>query len=146
MEFWHHHIGISVPDLDASIEWYQRVLGFQLARRLRIESIPAEYAMVKNGPMHIELICAPGAKPLPAERLEPDSDARTLGNKHGAFGVENVPAFVEEIKRRGADIVWVKIFPKGASCFVRDNAGNLLEFMQAPRFEERVGDIGAPAP
>ena len=38
LEFWHHHVGVSVPDLEASIAWYGHVLGFTLVRRLRIES------------------------------------------------------------------------------------------------------------
>ena len=28
--FWHHHVGISVPDIAASIAWYGDVLGFAL--------------------------------------------------------------------------------------------------------------------
>src|SRR5580692_5752661 len=96
LEFWHHHAGISVPDLEASIDWYRRVLGFEVLRRQRIESIPAEIAVLKHGAMHIELFQAKGAKSLPPERREPDSDVRTHGNKHVAFGVADVDAFAQE--------------------------------------------------
>jgi len=141
-EFWHHHIGISVPDMEASIQWYETVLGFHVERRRHIETIPADIAILRNGPMHIELFQAPGAAPLPPSRRIPDEDNRTHGNKHGAFAVEDVPAFAEELKRRGADIVWVKKFSwGGAACFVRDNAGNLLEFLQAPRYPESFGKL-----
>jgi predicted enzyme related to lactoylglutathione lyase len=51
LEFWHHHLGVSVPDLEASIDWYRRVLGFELARRQRIETIPADVAILKHGAM-----------------------------------------------------------------------------------------------
>jgi catechol 2,3-dioxygenase-like lactoylglutathione lyase family enzyme len=133
-QFWHHHVGVSVPDLQSSIDWYGRVLGFELVRRQRIESIPAEIAVLKHGAMHIELFQAEGAKPLPSERREPDSDVRTHGNKHVAFGVADVDAFARELRRRGADVVWVKHFPHGgANIFIRDNAGNLIEFLQAPQ-------------
>lgn len=142
LEFWHHHIGISVPDLDASINWYEDVLGFKLERRRLIESIPAEIAVLRNGPLHIELFFTPSAQPLPPERRVPDEDARTHGNKHGAFAVADVPAFAEELRSRGADIVWIKKFSNGgAACFIRDNAGNLLEFLQAPKFAETVGTL-----
>src|ERR1700722_16294113 len=80
-EFWHHHGGISVPDLDASITWYRNVLGFEVARRFPIPTIPADVAVLKNGPLHIELFQVAAARPLPAERREPDTDVYTHGNK-----------------------------------------------------------------
>jgi methylmalonyl-CoA/ethylmalonyl-CoA epimerase len=134
LDFWHHHVGVSVPDLEASVDWYRRVLGFVPVRRLRIESIPADVAILKHGAMHIELFQAAGAKPLPAERREPYSDVRTHGNKHIAFAVADVEPFAAELRRRGADVVWVKHFEHGgANIFIRDNAGNLIEFLQAPQ-------------
>jgi len=36
LEFWHHHGGVSVPDLDAAIAWWHDVLGFEVARRFPI--------------------------------------------------------------------------------------------------------------
>lgn len=139
LEFWYHHVGVSVPDLEASIAWYERVLGFKVIRRLPIPSIPAQIAVLKHGAMHVELFQAQNATPLPPERREPDSDARTHGNKHICFAVADVPAFAEELRRRDADIVWVKQFPNGgANIFIRDNAGNLIEFMQAPKDPAQV--------
>ncbi len=143
LEFWHHHAGVSVPDLAASIDWYQRVLGFTLVRRLRIETIPADVAILKHGAMHIELFQAQGASPLPPERREPDSDVRTHGNKHVAFGVADVEAFATELRRRGADVVWVKRFEHGgANIFIRDNAGNLIEFLQATLDPQLTASLG----
>lgn len=129
-KFGFHHIGISVPDLDAAITWYGRVLGFRVLRRYRVESIPAEIAMLGNGSVHVELFAVDGAAPLPAERREPDLDLRTHGNKHVAFMVEDVAGLAAELRRRGADVVWVKKFPFGTNAFVRDVAGNLIEFVQ----------------
>jgi len=144
LEFWHHHVGVSVPDLEASIDWYQRVLGFELARRIRIETIPAEVAILKHGAMHIELFQAQGARPLPPERREPDSDVRTHGNKHVAFAVADVDAFAAELRRRDADVVWVKHFEHGgANIFIRDNAGNLIEFLQAPLDPQLTASLSA---
>ncbi len=129
-EFWHHHGGVSVPDLDEAIAWWDRTLGFKLERRREIPSVPCEYAMVRNGNLHIEIFEVPGAIPPAENRGYPDEDLRTYGNKHVAFAVADVPAFAEELKRRGADIVWVKVFEFGANIFIRDNAGNLIEFIQ----------------
>jgi methylmalonyl-CoA/ethylmalonyl-CoA epimerase len=133
LEFWHHHGGVSVPDLDAAIAWWHDVLGFEVARRFPIASIPAEVAMLQNGSLHIELFQVPGAKSLPAERRMPDTDVHTHGNKHVSFAVRNVQEFAAELTRRGADIVWVKEMAHGSNIFIRDNAGNLVEFVEAPK-------------
>ncbi|PLR20010.1 VOC family protein [Caulobacter zeae] len=127
-----HHGGISVPDLDAAVEWYGSVLGFSLERRFEIPTIPAQVAMIANGDLRIELFEVPGAAPLPDERRIPDRDVHTHGVKHVAFVAPDVPALVEELKGRGADIVWLKVMPHGTACFIRDLAGNLIEFVQGP--------------
>ena len=131
--FWHHHAGISVPDLSNAIAWWQHVLGFEVARRFPIPAIPAEVAILRNGPLHIELFEVPGAKPLPDERRTPDTDVHTHGNKHVSFAVHSVREFAAELRRRGADIVWVREMPHGSNIFIRDNAGNLIEFVEEPQ-------------
>jgi methylmalonyl-CoA/ethylmalonyl-CoA epimerase len=141
LQFWHHHGGLSVPDLDAAIEWWRRVLGFQVEARFPIPAIPADVAMLVNGPLHIELFQVAGAKPLPEERRTPDTDVYTHGNKHVSFAVDDVRAFAEELRRREADIVWVKEMRHGSNIFIRDNAGNLIEFVQGPRPTETVGRL-----
>jgi methylmalonyl-CoA/ethylmalonyl-CoA epimerase len=133
LEFWHHHCGVSVADLEASITWYGDVLGFKVEKRFPIPSIPAEVAMLRNGPLHIELFHVPGAKPLPEERRNPDTDLLTHGNKHVSFAVQDVQPFAQELRRRGADIVWVRKMPQGSNIFIRDNCGNLIEFVQEPK-------------
>ena len=143
LEFWHHHGAMSVPNLEAAIAWWHDVLGFEVAERFAIPSIPAEVAMLRNGPLHIELFEVAGAKPLPAERREVDADLHTHGNKHVSFAVENVHAFAAELRRRGADIVWVREMPHGSNIFIRDNAGNLLEFVQATKPTEALARLTA---
>ncbi|MFM9971732.1 MAG: VOC family protein [Burkholderiales bacterium] len=128
LDFWFDHGGISVPNLAESIAWYERVLGFEVFRRRTIESVPCEMAMLRNGDLYIELFEAPGAAPLPKGRRLPDEDIKTHGNKHVSFAVDDVPWFAAELKKRGADIVWVT-----ANIFMRDNSGNLIEFVQRPR-------------
>jgi methylmalonyl-CoA/ethylmalonyl-CoA epimerase len=141
LEFWHHHGGVSVPDLEAAIIWWRTVLGFEVAERFPIPAIPADVAMLVNGPMHIELFEVAGAKPLPEERRQPDTDVYTHGNKHMSFAVGNVCEFAEELRRRGADIVWVKEMKHGSNIFIRDNAGNLIEFVQSAKPAETVAKL-----
>jgi methylmalonyl-CoA/ethylmalonyl-CoA epimerase len=130
IEFWHHHVGISVPDLDAAIRWYGEKLGFQLDAKFRIEAIPASCAFIQNGALRIELFQPDHPQPMPAARRAPDTDNLTHGNKHGAFVVGDVPALHEELQRRGVDIVWMKKMGDGAALFIRDNSGVILEFVQ----------------
>ncbi|WP_438391868.1 VOC family protein [Caballeronia sp. DA-9] len=131
LSFWHHHGGVSVPDLEASIAWYRDVLGFQVESKVTIEAIPAEMAMLRNGELRVELFEVEGARPASEIRSEPNEDLRTYGNKHICFGIHDIDEFGEELKSRGADIVWIKRFAFGANIFLRDNAGNLIEFIES---------------
>ncbi|HEY2684825.1 MAG TPA: VOC family protein [Steroidobacteraceae bacterium] len=139
LEFWHHHGAMSVPDIEAAVVWWDRILDFKLLKRFRIAAIPAEVAMLQNGPLHIELFELAAAKPLPPERREPDTDLLTHGNKHVSFAVHDVETFAQELKRRGADIVWVRKMPHGSNIFIRDLAGNLIEFVAEPKPEAHMG-------
>ena len=132
MELKHHHGGVSVPDLEASIQWFARVLEFEVENRFEIPAIPARVAMLRRGNLRVELFEVPGARALPEERRQPDTDLRTHGNKHLAFAVKDADATAEVLKARGADIVFVGHFEFGANVFIRDNAGNLIEFVQQP--------------
>ena len=132
LELKHHHGGISVPDLEASIEWFARVLEFEVENRFEIPPIPAKVAMLRRGNLRVELFEVPGARSLPEERRQPNTDLRTHGNKHLAFAVKDADATAEVLKARGADIVFVGHFDFGANVFIRDNAGNLIEFVQQP--------------
>jgi methylmalonyl-CoA/ethylmalonyl-CoA epimerase len=132
LDFRFHHGGVSVPDLDAAIHWYGRVLGFEVETRFPIPQIPAEVAMIRRGELRMELFAVPGAAALPAERRMPNSDLKTHGNKHVAFAVADADVTAEELRARGADIVFVGHFPWGSNVFIRDHAGNLIEFVQQP--------------
>lgn len=142
-EIWFHHAGISVADLDASIDWWRRVLGFRLLRRYMLASIPAEIAMLANGPLNIELLKVPRPAPADPARKEPDADLQTCGNKHVCFSVADVRGVVEILRRRGADIVWVRDLPNGrVASFIRDNEGNLIELVEFPKVSDEHAYIG----
>jgi methylmalonyl-CoA/ethylmalonyl-CoA epimerase len=125
-----HHGGVSVPDLAASIEWYARALGFQVESRMEIPQIPAKGVMLRRGELRMELFEVPGAAPLPLERRQPNTDPHTHGNKHVAFAVSSIDALVEELRERDVDIVFIGRFDFGSNAFIRDNCGNLIEFVQ----------------
>lgn len=129
-QFTFHHGGASVPDLDAAIDWYGRVLGFELEKRFPIPKAGAEAAMLVKGPLRIELFQVAGAAPLPDERRTPNLDLKTHGNKHIAFRIDDLDRFLSAVEARGADVAFVVRESFGRSCFLRDCAGNLIEFVE----------------
>jgi len=131
-EFTFHHGGVSVPSLDEAIEWYGRVLGFDLEKRFYIEAAKSHTAMVKKGPMRFEIFEVEGASPLPDDRRSVPRDIKTHGNKHVAFRVDDLDAFLAEMDAKGADIAMIVRESFGKGCFIRDCAGNLIEFVEEP--------------
>ncbi|MGE4429544.1 MAG: VOC family protein [Sphingobium sp.] len=131
-DFTFHHGGVSVPSLDEAIDWYGRVLGFEVEKRFYIEAARSHAAMVRKGPLRFEIFEVEGAAPLPEERRHPPSDLKTHGNKHVAFRVEDLDAFLIEMEEKGADIAFVVREKFGKGAFLRDCAGNLIEFVEEP--------------
>jgi catechol 2,3-dioxygenase-like lactoylglutathione lyase family enzyme len=131
LDFRFHHGGVSVPDLEASIAWYRDVLDFELETQFPIDQIPAKVAFMRKGELRFELFEVPGAAPASKDRGSPNLDLRTHGNKHLAFAVSDVHALAAELKSRGADVVVVNDFEFGSNAFIRDNSGNLIEFLEA---------------
>jgi len=129
-EFTFHHGGVSVPSLDDAIEWYSRVLGFEPEKRFYIEDARAHVAMVRRGALRFELFEVEGAATLPDGRREPNSDLLTHGNKHVAFRIADLEEFLRAMETIGVDIAFVVREAFGRGCFIRDCAGNLIEFVE----------------
>lgn len=133
IELKFHHGGVSVPDLEASIRWYHDMLGFEVENRFEIPKAHAKVAMIKRGPLRMELFQVQDGNPLPDDRRIPDRDLKTHGNKHVCFGVQSVGDAERELRAKGVDIVFVgglKGMPP--NIFLRDNSGNLIEFIEQP--------------
>ncbi|SLK11606.1 VOC family protein [Novosphingobium mathurense] len=131
-EFTFHHGGVSVPSLDEAIDWYGRVLGFEVEKRFYIEPARAHAAMVRKGPLRFEIFEVAGAAPLPEDRRFPPRDLQTHGNKHVAFRVEDLEVFLAEMEQKQAEVAFVVREAFGKGCFIRDCAGNLIEFVEEP--------------
>lgn len=129
-EFNFHHGGVSVPDLEAAIAWYGDILGFELECRFEIPPANAKVAMIRKGELRFELFEVEGAAPLPEDRRMPISDLQTHGNKHLAFQIDNLDDFLTSVEAKGADVVFVVREKFGRGFFLRDCAGNLIEFVE----------------
>jgi methylmalonyl-CoA/ethylmalonyl-CoA epimerase len=137
-----HHVGISVADLDASIAWYERFLGFSVEATGGIPEDDGRIAMlVSDGGFRVELFELPRAAALPAGRSHPATDLRTHGIKHVAYQVDGIEAWQQHLRDLGADIVWdVRVHEDVKVLFLRDNTGNLVELVEplAPADSERT--------
>lgn len=125
------HCGISVADMQASIDWYRSMLGFELVSRDQVDMLKCEVAFLKMGDFELELFCHRETIPLPPDRREPNKDIQTQGIKHVCYAVADVAALLEDLRSKGADIVFGPMEMEGTLIgFIRDNTGNLIEFMQ----------------
>lgn len=128
--FEFHHGGVSVPNLEQAIDWYHDVLGFDVEKRFEIAAAGAKVAMIRKGNLRFELFEVENAEPLPDDRRIPNRDLQTHGNKHLAFRVDDGEAFLRHMNEKGADIALVVRESFGMGFFVRDCAGNLIEFVE----------------
>ena len=127
-----HHIGISVPDLEESIAWYEEMLGFEVVRlREREEESQSSIALLQRGNAWIELFEIPGAGPLPEYRRDPSADLRVHGTKHFSFQVEDALAVTEILRAKGAEIAMGPVDnTRAIFVFIRDNSGNTFELIE----------------
>ena len=127
------HQGISVPDMDASIAWYQEVFGFEVVKDDVVPPLNSRIVFVEKDGFQLELFQYLGedGKPLPPERKLPNEDLKTCGTKHVAYGVENMAALMAHLQEKQVDVV-MGPFPMAGDlvCFIRDNSGVLLELIQ----------------
>ena len=125
------HTGVSVADMQESIDWYHKMLGFELEWKKYYDFLKCEIAFVKAGDFEIELFKHDESISLPADRKEPDADMKTQGNKHIAYEVEDITSLLNELKEKGADVVFGPTPMEGTLMgFIRDNTGNLIELIQ----------------
>jgi methylmalonyl-CoA/ethylmalonyl-CoA epimerase len=126
-----HHFAISVPDMDAAIDWYGRMFGFAEEMRFTIPGADTDVVMLKSGAMRLEIFKVADAVPLPADRRDPRADIATHGNKHAAFAVADLAAVLAQFRALGGDIAFVGNEGPQKIAFVRDPVGNLIELVEA---------------
>ena len=125
------HTGISVSNLEASIDWYRDVLGFELVFKKDFEMLKSHIAFIRLGDFEIELFEHYDSKELPEERRMPMEDIKTQGTKHICFETSDIETLYEGFRNKDVDIV---IGPapmeNDAMGFIRDPSGVLIEFIQ----------------
>ena len=125
------HCGVSVPNIDESIAWYEEKLDFKLVYKKFMPFLNAHIAFLEHGSFSIELFEVLDGKPLPYERRIPNHDIKTHGTKHVAYAIEDMRSFAETLKALGVDFATeIMNIENSLVLFIRDNAGNLIEFIE----------------
>ena len=124
------HVGISVSDMDAALDWYARNLDFRLVKDDYAPPLKARVCFIQNGEFQLELFRYDDPKPIPQDRLAPNSDLQTVGTKHVAFEVSDMKALREKFVANGVDIAHEVVMEGNNVMFIRDNSGVLIEFIQ----------------
>ncbi len=121
-----HHVAINVPDIDAAIAWYGDVLGFAVEKRDFIRNFRGRNALLKLGDFRIELFQNEKVVPRADDGSDPAGTV-AIGFRQMAFVVDDRRGFTEMLKRKGVNIT--RELPDGTALFVRDNSGNVIEFV-----------------
>ena len=127
-----HHVGISVANVEESVAWYKKMLGFEEVTRMTQEGANKMLiAHIKRGNCYIELFQVANSKPLPEYRRDPTADLGVQGFKHMGLLVPDALAAVKELKAKGVEIAMGPVITPGVIfVFIRDNSGNAFELIE----------------
>jgi methylmalonyl-CoA/ethylmalonyl-CoA epimerase len=130
---------ISVADVDASARWYQDKLHFTVTRRMELPEHQLRIAFLDLAGFTLELVEFRDSVSLATVQARiPEVTARDKlqGFLKLGFLVEDVDRLAAELERSGVSLLMEPTDdkPPGLRFFlVEDNAGNVLQFFQAPR-------------
>jgi methylmalonyl-CoA/ethylmalonyl-CoA epimerase len=126
-------VGISIQNMQESIDWYKEILGFEFIWERDFPEIKTKIVFLQQGDFKIELFEHYQTQALAAERKHPLSDMQQQGTKHICFEVKSLEKIFEVFKEKKVDIVMGPLLspPKDAMMgFIRDNTGNLIEIIE----------------
>ena len=129
-----HHVGLSVSDLPAMIEWYGRALDFELELEFEVAAVGLRGAMLRRPDgMRLELLNHPQSRSQ--ELGDPHSAMLVQGYGHWAFATDDVAATHAALLAAGAREVWdPRPAPppaQGNMSYLTDPEGNLIELVDA---------------
>ena len=123
------HVGLHVPNMQETIDWYHEILGFELV----IPSVPDRHQLtggvfpkcctMRLGNFTIEIYEVMEGQPFDLVDFE-----YKHGVKHMSFEIDDIFGWIEFIKEKGVEIVVENYYgTNGVTFYVRDNSGILLE-------------------
>lgn len=134
-----HHVGTSVPDLDAAVAWYRDVLGFARDYDYQIQSphLQARVAFLRLGDCRVELFEVTGSTPMPANEGDIVAGLHQQGLKHFTLATDDLDVTMRALQARGVTFIMpaADIPNSGGErwAFFRDLNGLLVELYQPVR-------------
>lgn len=127
-----HHAGLSVPDLERSLDWYCRAFELTVGYRFEVPAIGLRgvFALDPQG-AGVELLEKSGALPG-VNRIDPPSANAVHGFNHVCFEVEDLEAAYRRALEEGGLAVWEprqSPEPGVRMAYVADLDGNLIELI-----------------
>jgi len=140
------HTGITVSNLERSLDFWRDVLGFELSHQAHQKGDLAEQITgVTGAEILIAVVKAPGHKielleyRAPADRKQVEFRPCDVGSVHVALTVDNLDAVLETIAASGWKAVGTpQTLATGPNAgkrviYVRDPDGTTIEFMELPK-------------
>jgi catechol 2,3-dioxygenase-like lactoylglutathione lyase family enzyme len=134
------HVGVSVADLDRSIQFYRDLLGMELVDRsafggekyeaiLGVKGSAGELASLQAGSARIELFDF--ERPFP-KRGDPTRPVSDLGISHFCLNVTDIRSMYERLKDAGVTFHCppLEFFGTAIATYGRDPDGNVFELLQ----------------
>ncbi|MFM0335968.1 VOC family protein [Paraburkholderia fungorum] len=131
-----NNIALATGDLNATIAWYEAVLGFVVTERGRFDAVGADYAMIEAAGVRIELVSRPHAEHQRVDRTPPPHHLDVLGHKAIVFETDDLAAATATLAQHGVEFVWANqpLNAERSSTMLRDPEGNLINLF-GPRRE-----------
>ena len=95
------HVGIAVPDLEAAVDEYRRLLGVEPSHRERVEDQGVEEVLFAVGSSYVQLLGALGPDTTVGRFLA----TRGPGMHHVAYRVDDIEAALDHLRAEGAQLV-----------------------------------------
>jgi len=95
------HVGIAVPDLEAAVDEYRRLLGVEPSHRERVEDQGVEEVLFAVGSSYVQLLGALGPDTPVGRSLA----SRGPGLHHIAYRVDDVAAALTHLRDAGARLI-----------------------------------------
>ncbi len=132
MNLLHHHVGVSVSDLDQAKKWYADVLGMTEGFAFELAPFGVRGCFMIGHGTRVELFERAGSAPGIGGQ-DPPAALLTRGYGHIAFATSDLDAAFAGIVARGAAPVWdprPSPEPGVRMAFVADLDGNLIEMIE----------------
>lgn len=129
-----HHFGITVCNLEETINWYREYLGFTYDYTYKIEALKMKAAFMSLGDFRLEIFEVQNSEPMPNYRNDVATNIGVQGLNHIALGVPDIEAAFHILESRGIEFVSkITEIPNSHGeryAFFKDNNGVLIELFQ----------------